>query len=230
MALTASSRTCLPFQTVASGRSGRRPTNIVVTQCSAAAEPQVARRSLLGVALLAATSAAPAQAILPVSRWDGESSAVGSCELGEAGDACPQAILAGNPAVLGSYDAKAGGKRGAQWAGGVPVADMGAASPYARDTLALTDRVLAFAALNGDPANPERIQLVKELKTEFPGWVSKYARGGSARTVSARKVYVVVDAISAHFAQNGLAPVPKTKMAKLEGDVQVALAALAEGR
>jgi hypothetical protein len=35
--------------------------------------------------------------------------------------------------------------------------------------------------------------------------VSKYARGGSARTVSARKVYVVADAISAHFATNGWA-------------------------
>jgi hypothetical protein len=36
---------------------------------------------------------------------------------------------------------------------------MSAASPYARDTLALTDRVLAFAALNSDPASSERIQV-----------------------------------------------------------------------
>ncbi len=62
-------------------------------------------------------------------------------------------------AVLGSYDAKSGGKRGGNLAGNVPVADMSAASPYARDTLALTDRVLAFAALNSDPASSERIQV-----------------------------------------------------------------------
>lgn len=47
------------------------------------------------------------------------------------------------------------------------------------------------------------LQLIKELKAEMPAWVSKYARGGSARTVSARKLYVVVDAISGHFAANG---------------------------
>lgn len=46
-------------------------------------------------------------------------------------------------------------------------------------------------------------QVIKELKAEMPAWVSKYARGGSARTVSARKLYVVVDAISGHFASNG---------------------------
>lgn len=47
------------------------------------------------------------------------------------------------------------------------------------------------------------LQVIKELKAEMPAWVSKYARGGSARTVSARKLYVVVDAISGHFASNG---------------------------
>lgn len=84
----------------------------------------------------------------------------------------------GDAAVLGSYDAKAGGKRGAQLAGGVPVADMGAASPYARDTLALTDRVLAFAALNGDPANPERIQVGLRAGWEDGGRLGKAGVGG----------------------------------------------------
>lgn len=46
-------------------------------------------------------------------------------------------------------------------------------------------------------------QIIKELKADMPAWVSKYARGGSARTVSARKLYVVADAISGHFASNG---------------------------
>lgn len=37
----------------------------------------------------------------------------------------------------------------------------------------------------------------------MPKWVSRYARGGSARKASARKVYVVIDAVSGHLAANG---------------------------
>lgn len=33
--------------------------------------------------------------------------------------------------------------------------------------------------------------------------VSKYARGGSARKQSARKFYIVIDALQGHFAANG---------------------------
>ena len=50
---------------------------------------------------------------------------------------------------------------------------------------------------------PPSCQVIKELKADMPKWVSKYARGGSARKTSARKLYVVVDAISGHFASNG---------------------------
>lgn len=48
--------------------------------------------------------------------------------------------------------------------------------------------------------------MIKQLKAEMPAWVSAYARGGSVRSTSARKIYVVVDAVSAHFASNGCAP------------------------
>lgn len=51
--------------------------------------------------------------------------------------------------------------------------------------------------------HPTPLQVVKELKADMPAWVSAYARGGSVRATSARKIYVVVDAISAHFASNG---------------------------
>ena len=47
------------------------------------------------------------------------------------------------------------------------------------------------------------LQLVKELKVEGPQWVSKYARGGNVRATSARKFYIVIDALSGHFASNG---------------------------
>ena len=70
-------------------------------------------------------------------------------------------------------------------------------------------RLVVYACLARSPllcspaAHWLQPQLIKELKAEMPAWVSKYARGGSARTVSARKLYVVVDAISGHFAANG---------------------------
>ena len=46
-------------------------------------------------------------------------------------------------------------------------------------------------------------QVVKRLKAEGPAWVSKYARGGSARKLSARKMYIAVDALQGHLASNG---------------------------
>ena len=74
------------------------------------------------------------------------------------------------------------------------------------------------------------LQLVKAIKASGPQWVSKYARGGSARKLSARKVYVVVDAVQAHFATDGLAPLPRPKLAKLVADVAEARQLLSVGK
>ena len=38
-------------------------------------------------------------------------------------------------------------------------------------------------------------QVIAEIKKEGSSWVSKYARGGSARKQAARKMYIVVDAL-----------------------------------
>lgn len=192
-------------------------------------QPGQSRRSLLaGLALLAAAGAQPAQA-LPASRWDGESSAIGSCPLGDEGAECRQRILNKDRAGLASYEQmeQNAGKVGKS-ASGVPVSDL--STVYARDTVSLTDKVLLYADYNVDPANPDRLKLIKELKAEMPTWVSKYARGGSVRAVSARKVYVVVDAISAHFATNGLGPMPPNKLKKLVVEVQEGRDALNLGK
>ncbi|KAI7840082.1 hypothetical protein COHA_006212 [Chlorella ohadii] len=216
-----------PF--VAAAGSSRRPRQPVA--CSAARQeqqPELARRSLLaGLALLAA--AAPSAPSLAVaSRWDGESSAVGSCALGAAGDDCRLQILKQDRAKLDSYEATANetGKVGGMQSG-VPVATLDAA--YVKATNQLSDKILAYATF-ADPADPARFQVIKELKAEMPAWVSKYARGGSARTVSARKLYVVVDAISGHFASNGLAPLPASKLNKLKADVEAVQELLAQGK
>lgn len=48
-----------------------------------------------------------------------------------------------------------------------------------------------------------RVPLIKVLKAEGLEWVSKYARGGSARKESARRMYIAVDALIGHLASNG---------------------------
>lgn len=40
-----------------------------------------------------------------------------------------------------------------------------------------------------------KCQVITEIKKEGSAWVSKYARGGSARKQAARKMYIVVDAL-----------------------------------
>lgn len=57
------------------------------------------------------------------------------------------------------------------------------------------------------------------IKTDGAKWVSKYARGGSARTFSAREGYIVVDAVLGHLASNGLAALPQRKAQKVREDI-----------
>lgn len=48
-----------------------------------------------------------------------------------------------------------------------------------------------------------RQALIKSLKIDGSTWVSKYARGGSARSQSARNMYIAVDAVQGYLASNG---------------------------
>ena len=41
------------------------------------------------------------------------------------------------------------------------------------------------------------------LKSDARLWTSKYARGGSVRKPSARKIYIVVDALQGHLTSTG---------------------------
>ncbi|PSC68646.1 Photosystem II repair PSB27-chloroplastic [Micractinium conductrix] len=220
-------RPFVPASAKQGARSGRRAVVTAAVQPQAQEVPQLARRGLLasGIALLAAPTAS--QAAIP-SKWDGESSAIGSCPLGTEGTECRQQILLNDRSKLASYDQskdQAAGKVGKS-ASGTPVADLSTA--YAQDTVALTDKLLAYAAFE-DPVDPARFAVIKELKAEMPKWVSKYARGGNVRAVSARKVYTVVDAISAHFTSNGLAPLPAAKLRKLVVELNEARVSLGEG-
>ena len=159
------------------------------------------------------------------ARWDGESAALGSCPLGDAGIECRKATIARDN--LGSYSraienaTKIGGQ-----ATGVPISNLG--SEYAKDTVALGSSIDQY--INGDVYDDARPALVKSLKTQGATWVSKYARGGSARTLSARRFYIAVDAVEGHLASNGFAPFPKNKIPKVQKDVTDALELLTEGK
>jgi hypothetical protein len=81
-----------------------------------------------------------------------------------------------------------------------------------------------------DPSDDNRVGVVQSVKKESLDWVSKYARGGSARAKSARTLYVVVDAVQGHLATNGYTPFPRSKATKLVEEIDSALGFLAQGR
>ena len=53
-------------------------------------------------------------------------------------------------------------------------------SEYAQETLKLADEIERY--LNMDVYDRERVPLIKDMKIKSTNWVSKYARGGSARS------------------------------------------------
>ncbi|KAG7671750.1 hypothetical protein Ndes2526B_g07351 [Nannochloris sp. 'desiccata'] len=206
---------------------------LTVIQCVAFSRPTSNTSSEKVATLgrqLAATAAALQLLALPAQAyWDGESSAIGSCPLGEAGTECRTQLLARElgQGKLGSYDAaqQNGAKIGVK-ATNVPVSNLG--SQYAKDTAAVAESTLKY--IKGEVDDDSRPALVKVLKKEGQEWVSKYARGGSARTLSARKFYIAVDQVQGHLAFNGYAPFPKNKVAKVEGDITDALRLIEEGK
>jgi len=209
------------------------PRGVTVIQCVARGGRTTSSTSELAATVgrqLAATAAALQLLTLPAQAyWDGESSAVGSCPLGDAGTECRTKLLARElgQGKLGNYDAaqKNGAKIGAK-ATNVPVSNLG--SQYAKDTAAVAESTLKY--IKGEVDDDSRPALVKTLKKDGQEWVSKYARGGSARTISARKFYIAVDQVQGHLAFNGLTPFPKNKVAKVEGDITAALKLIGEGK
>ena len=109
----------------------------------------------------------------------------------------------------------------------MPVAKLDSA--YARDTEKLSAGIASYVAVPSDDAR-RRAPLVKPLRAECQAWASKYARGGSARSQSARAMYVAVDAVMGHLASNGIAPLPSAKRAEVGASLEASARYLAEGR
>jgi hypothetical protein len=106
-----------------------------------------------------------------------------------------------------------------------PVAKLD--SEYEKDTLALADQIEKYMAI--DVYDKTRVPLIKDMKVQCGKWVSKYARGGSARSQSARKMYVAVDSVTGFMASNGLAPLPKGKVNTTKKSLEEARAFLEKG-
>eukprot|EP00798_Chlamydomonas_sp_ICE-L_P024622 gene24622-10243_t len=123
---------------------------------------------------------------------------------GDEADECRKKAI--EKEQMGSYDdATVRGKSGV--VSGVPVSVLD--EKYREATITLLDDLEAYVI--ADPYDKTRVPLMKKLKAESLDWVAKYARGGSARTDSARRAYIAVDAVIGFTASNGLAPFPKAK-------------------
>lgn len=149
----------------------------------------------------------------------------------EAGD-CRRAALARDDGARQSYaSAKQRGSDAATElkpvAGTNPVAKLDSA--YVRDTQQLGDKIRAYVSVPADDARA-RAPLVKSLRADCQQWASKYARGGSARSQSARSMYVAVDAVMGHLASNGVAPLPSNKLKEVGASLEASAAFLDEGR
>mmetsp|Transcript_5623 Transcript_5623/g.13233 ORF Transcript_5623/g.13233 Transcript_5623/m.13233 type:complete len:226 (+) Transcript_5623:151-828(+) len=129
------------------------------------------------------------------------------------------------PQLEASGYEKAAGRKTAGPAPNVPVAELN--SEYAQQTLALADQIEKYMDL--DVYDKSRVPLIKDMKVKCSDWVSKYARGGSARSQSARKMYVAVDAVTGFLASNGLAPLPNRKKEATKKSLDEARAFLAKG-
>jgi hypothetical protein len=158
--------------------------------------------------------------------WDGSSAAIGSCAIGDDGADCRrQALLKDKAGLSGSaYPSKQDGRPQALTSG-IPIAEM--KDDYTQATVALSEVVDKYFTL--DPFDPERAAVVKTLKADGSAWASKYARGGSARKLSARKFYIVVDALQGHLTSNGFAPLSPSKTKALQKNLDETRELLARG-
>eukprot|EP00882_Tetradesmus_deserticola_P024093 GHRQ01026319.1.p1 GENE.GHRQ01026319.1~~GHRQ01026319.1.p1 ORF type:complete len:209 (+),score=68.87 GHRQ01026319.1:102-728(+) len=139
-------------------------------------------------------------------------------DTAEAGDACREAELAQDR--LADYSSVTAGKQ--------VKASREVDSVYSKATRDLAGKVEQYLTM--DVYDKQRQLLIKSLKVDGSTWVSKYARGGSAKTQSARNMYIAVDAVQGFMASNGLAPFPGSKAKVVRATLSKSLSFLDEGR
>lgn len=184
------------------------------------------RRAALAALLALGSTTAAAALTSPLPALAQTNVLCNQAETDDAAADCRRAALASDE--LSSYGkASARAADAERPAPNVPVAKLD--SQYARDTLAMRDSIAAYVAIPADDARA-RAPLVKKLRAECTKWASAYARGGSARSQSARSMYVAVDAVMGHLASNGIAPLGAGKLREVSASLEASAAFLADGK
>ena len=99
---------------------------------------------------------------------------------------------------------------------------------YQSDTLAFVDEVEALLAK--DVYDPTREKAIAAFQKKSNDWSGKYAPGGSSKMASGRAFYNALNQLAGHFAFNGLAPIPRSRLEVVETNIAKTRELIAEGR
>mmetsp|Transcript_2723 Transcript_2723/g.6012 ORF Transcript_2723/g.6012 Transcript_2723/m.6012 type:complete len:224 (+) Transcript_2723:156-827(+) len=143
----------------------------------------------------------------------------------EAAEACRKRLIERDAGKQENYN-DVSERKGFGTVSGVPVSVLD--DEYSRSSIALIDEIEKYCTL--DLYSKERVPLIKKLKVDANSWVSKYARGGNVRSLSARKLYIAVDGVTGFLASNGLAPFPNAKAKLVMANLEESRAFLLEGK
>lgn len=81
-----------------------------------------------------------------------------------------------------------------------------------------------------DPFDANRKIAQAELKSQAAVWAGKFAPGGSASKLSARDMYSALSALQGHFANAGLAPLPRSAEGTISANVAKTLDLVKQGK
>ncbi|KAK9819323.1 hypothetical protein WJX74_006254 [Apatococcus lobatus] len=148
--------------------------------------------------------------------------AASTCPTGDEGIECKRRIIEEDK--MEAYPSP--GSKSLQAVTGVPVAEM--KDDYTKATYALTIALEKYLSL--DPYDKERIKVIQSIKENGRQWAGKYAPGGSARKLSARKFYIAVDAVQGHLVSYGMSPYPKARISKIQDSIDQTRALLKDNK
>ena len=101
-------------------------------------------------------------------------------------------------------------------------------STYQVDTLAFVSEVEELLAM--DVYDPKREKAVAAFQKKSNDWSGKYAPGGSSKTASGRAFYNALNQLAGHYAFNGLAPLPRSRLEVVEGNIAKTRELIDQGR
>jgi len=101
-------------------------------------------------------------------------------------------------------------------------------STYQADTLAFVSEVEELLAM--DVYDPKREKAVAAFQKKSNDWSGKYAPGGSSKTASGRAFYNALNQLAGHYAFNGLAPLPRSRLEVVEGNIAKTRELIDQGR